>query len=510
MTGFALPRLPQQDKWKRRGFYALLALLCFIYSFFMLLMPMQLKVPLSLPLIGILGLVIWALPTSQKVPGKLAERLFWSYSFTLLLWPDYLAIAIPGLPWITAARLLAAPLMLVILVHASTSEVFKQIMNDRLAAVRPLWIMVTVFAIIQIVSISVSSQPFFTLNRVFNNQVMWTGMFFAAIWVLRTADRLERWIIAYVVMIFILGLLAIWEARLGHVIWANSVPSIFQIDDANVQKILGGSYRLTGQYRVQTTATTPLSFAEAMAMAVPFLLYLMHKYPRPSVIVACLVVEGLIIYGLIQADARLGFVGMLVGHLLYLLYFAIDRWRSSPSSLSGAALLMAFPAIIFCAAMAVLFVGRIRVRVLGGGQHQWSDDARYDQMAAAFERIWASPVIGFGAGEGAAKLGFYSPGGELTIDSHYLLALMDYGIVGFLSFYATLIYATYLCGKIALTSTDADTRRLSAATGVFLTQFLVIKSVLAQEANHPLVFVMLGAVATLVYASRQKPPAPSH
>ena len=391
MHGFTNPRLSREKKWRRRSIYALIAVLCFFYSLFMLIVPMQVKVPFTIPLIVLIGLIVWALPLTNRPPGKVAERLFWYYSFTLLLWPNYLAIALPGLPWFTAARLLAAPMILIILVHASTSLPFKRLMREHLSTARPLWILVALFAVIQVISIFVSANPITTMNRVFNNQVMWTGLFFAAVWALRDLHRLERWVFSYILMIFILGLLAIWEAKLGGVIWANSVPGIFQVDDENVQKILQGSYRLTGQYRVQTTATTPLSFAEAMAMAVPFLLYTMHKYPRPLVILGCLVVEGLIINGLIESDARLGFVGVLVGHILYLLYFAIERWRFSPKSILGAALVVTFPAIITVAALAVLFVGRIRVRVLGGGQHQWSDEARIRADGICIRKDLAKP-----------------------------------------------------------------------------------------------------------------------
>lgn len=503
MPGFKVPRLPREKKWQRRGLLTLLAALCFIYSFLMLLLPMQLKVPFAIPLIVMVMFVIWALPVGRRAPGKLSERLFWAYSITLLLWPNYLAIALPGLPWITAARLFATPMLFLILIHASSSLPFKQTMTERLALIRPLWIMVAIFAVIQVISVVVSPQPFLTLNRVFNNQVMWTGMFFAAVWVLKSPRSVERWFIAYVVMVFILGLLAVWEARLQQVIWANSVPAIFQIDDPNVQKILSGSFRLTGQYRVQTTATTPLSFAELMAMAVPFLLYLLHKYPRVWVFLGCLIVEGLIIYGLIQADARLGFVGLLVGHLLYLLFYVIDRRRNNPKSLIGMALVVAFPVIIVMAVMAVLFIGRIRVRVLGSGQHTYSNEARVDQMNAAFERIWGSPVFGFGAGEGAQKLGFANAAGEVTIDSYYLATLMDYGFVGFVTYYGMLIYAIYVCAKLSMSARVDEIRWMSAAVGIFLAEFLVIKSVLAQEANHPLAFIALGLVATLAYSAKQ-------
>lgn len=503
MTGFAVPRLSRDKKWQRRGLYALLAALCFIYSFFMLILPMQLKVPFFLPLIMMALFVVWALPTGLKAPGRLAERLFWAYSITLLLWPNYLAIALPGLPWITASRLLATPMVFIILIHASTSLPFKQTMRERLATIRPLWILVTIFAVIQVVSLVASPQPFLTLNRVFNNQVMWTGMFFATVWVLRSLRSIERWIIAYVIMIAILGLLAVWEAQWQQVLWANSVPSIFQIDDPSIERILAGSYRLTGQYRVQTTATTPLSFAELMALAVPFLLYLMDKYPRLWVILGCLFIDGLIIYGLIQADARLGFVGMLVGHFLYLFYYVFNRRRQHPKSLVGAALVVALPVLVLIGVLVVLFVGRVRVRVLGSGQHEWSNQARLDQTAAAFEKIWASPVFGFGSGEGGPRLGFVNGEGVLTIDSYYLMILMDYGFVGFAVFYGMLVYAIVVCSKLAINSPIADARRIAAAIAIFTAEFLVIKSVLAQEANHPLAFIMLGAVATVAYCTKQ-------
>jgi len=276
------------------------------------------------------------------------------------------------------------------------------------------------------------------------------------------------------------------------------------VEDESVQRILQGSFRLTGQYRVQTTATTPLSFAEIMVLAVPFLLFLMDKYPKFWVISACLIVEGLIFYGLIQADARLGFVGLLVGHVLYLLYFSVSRWKHNPDSILGAALVASFPVAMILVTLAVLFVGRIRVRVLGGGQHQWSNEARIDQMNGAFDKIWGSPVFGFGAGNGGPKIGFTNGEGVVTIDSYYLMILMDYGFLGFLVYYGMFVYAIVVCGKISIQSPSANTRRLAAVIAIFAAEFFVIKSVLAQEANHPLAFVMLGAVATVAYSAKKR------
>ena len=98
MAGFAVPRLPREKKWQRRGLYALLAFLCFIYSFFVILVPRPVMIPLLFPVLFLIFFIVWALPVGQRYPGKAAERLFWCYTVTLLLWPNYLAIACPACP----------------------------------------------------------------------------------------------------------------------------------------------------------------------------------------------------------------------------------------------------------------------------------------------------------------------------------------------------------------------------------------------------------------------------
>ena len=46
-------------------------------------------------------LVIWALPDLNWAPTRSLEWLFLPVLIALIGWPDYLAIELPGLPWIT-------------------------------------------------------------------------------------------------------------------------------------------------------------------------------------------------------------------------------------------------------------------------------------------------------------------------------------------------------------------------------------------------------------------------
>ena len=54
-------------------------------------------------------LVIWVLPDLEP-PVRTMEWLFFAFFVALVTWPDYLAVALPGLPWITIARLTCYPL----------------------------------------------------------------------------------------------------------------------------------------------------------------------------------------------------------------------------------------------------------------------------------------------------------------------------------------------------------------------------------------------------------------
>ena len=501
MPGYTRPSLVAKRRY-RLLLYAALTAFCFIYSLLMLVLPRQLLVLFSLPLMILTLFIIWALPLADTRPLPLTRTLFWALFGCLFLWPNYLALVIPGLPWITVTRFFGGPLVLLLLYYSSRSRPFRAEMKMLFSGAPLIVGLVTAFAVVQVISLAFSDAPFLTFNKILNNQITWTAMFFAGLWAMKDERGVQRWAIAFGVLASILGLMAIAEAHVGHVLWSRSIPSFFQLDEDYAQQILAGFYRLDGSYRVITTATTPLSFGELLALSIPFVLYMVDRDPKPRTIFWALVAEGLVFYGLLQADARLGFVGMLIAHFAYLFLFALAFKRKNPKSLFATSLVAAFPIGLMLAATAVLFVGRVRTRVLGSSMHQYSDDARSQQFAMGFVKFQESPLFGFGASRGGPKLGFYSPGGELTIDSYFLSILLDYGVVGVLVFYGLILYAIARCVRIAMRRTD-DLGKLATAFASFMLVYLVIKSVLSQEANQPLMFMALAAITVLCLRDRQ-------
>ena len=500
MPGYQRPG--EKSRWRRPLRYGLTFWAIVFYGFFILLIPRQLMLLFLMPLLILFCMVIWALPVGKKPPPKVLDTLFWIYLGSLFLWPNYLAITIPGLPWITIARLLTVPMMAILIWCASVSGPFKSYMRESRVALPAMTWLVFAFSLLQFLSVGFSDQAFVTINRVFNNMLTWTVVFFAAVWTFRKLANIERFIIAYLVMTGILCVMTIFESNAGQVLWRDSVPFFLKPADPLVDEILAGTYRLTGQYRVQATATTPLSLSELISLSIPLMFYVVDRYRNVLTVVAVLVLDGLIFNTLLLADTRSGFVALILGHMMALFYFGWREWRHTRGSLIGPTITLMYPAMAVVIVLAVVFVGRIRVRVLGSGQHQGSNDARSEQWSLAMQKIWESPFFGFGADRGGWKLGFYSPGGKLTVDTYYVSILMDYGIIGFGLFYGMFIYAI-LMGFRKATSSNPQINMLLICFGIFLTQFLVIKSVLSQAANHSLIFVAFGALVALVTIDRR-------
>lgn len=503
MVGFTDPAR-RITGWRRRSLYVGLAIFSFFYAGFMTLLPRQLMIPLLIPVLFLFLSVTWALPVHRYTPFKSMDVLFWGYFGTVLLWPNYLALELPGLPWLTAARLSLTPLLFLVLIASSSCLAYREQVRDMLASLRPVWILVAAFAVIQVVSIAFSSQPFTTINRVFNNETAWTMVFFAAVWSFRDKRNIERWCLAFVAMIIVLCCIGLAEAQVEHVLWSQSIPAFLKPDDEAVAFLLQGYRRLTGEYRVIATSATPLAFAEQLALAVPFILYIADRYRTFWSITLAIVFDIFVLVVIWLTYARLGLVGFVVGHFLFFFYLAFERRKADPQSLSAASFLYFSPIVAGLALAIIMLSTRIRTRVFGGSEHRFSNDARSDQWASGLVKIWESPIFGFGANQGGFKLGYTNSEGKLTIDSHMLSNLLDYGFAGFAIFYGMFVYAIVKAVNLARTTLNPITRSLATAFAIFFTEFVIIKSVLYSETNHSLVFMALGALVSLYYHERKE------
>ncbi|HXU99998.1 MAG TPA: O-antigen ligase family protein [Caulobacteraceae bacterium] len=487
--------------------FAALACLSMAYGATFALLAPQMTLALGAPLVALAGLTIWALPDTKRPPTSMLTPLLFAFQVGLILWPNYLALALPGLPWITLLRLIGTPLGIGLLVCFSVSASFRSNVASTTRATPWLPRLLLIFVGIQVVTLVFSSDIGHSVDWFLVTLANWTAIFFVSVYVFREPGRAELWTRLLWACAIIVCAIGVIEHHESHVPWRDYIPSFLKINDETVSAILIGGVRSdAGVYRVQSTFSTSLGLGEFLALTTPFVVH--HGVQARSWLVRLVAAASIVLFAfvLVTTDSRLGMIGFGLGCLSYLLYWAVRRWRARADSLLGPAIALAYPAF-FCAAVATTFVvHRLRARIWGNGPQASSDEGREEQLGIGIPKILSHPW-GHGAGTGAKTLGFTELNGFVTIDNYYLSIALEYGVLGFIAFYGLFAMGAYYSTKWAFQRPTPGETGLLAPLAISLVTFIVLKSVFSQQDNHPLVFMMLGMVAALVWRLRNDPGA---
>jgi hypothetical protein len=468
-----------------------------VFAFFAPAFLVTFAVPLALFTV----LVIWALPEGDYAPVQLLQPLYLGFFLILFLWPNYLAVALPGLPWITLLRAVALPLTGVLLVCISVSHVFRR----RIAVVMGVdpwaWRLLVCFVAIQTFSIAISVNKSLSANQYISAQTNLTATAVISSFLFSRPGFSNLWIKIILAILVILCVIGVWEYRIGHVLWADHIPSFLRVEDKSVLKALGGSIR-HGEHRVQATSTTALGLAEFLGLAAPFALhYVFGPYPIRLRIAAALLLP-VTVTTVVITGSRLGLVLCLLGLLFYLLLWAALRWRRIKKSIVAPAIVIAYPAIFTSVIAATFFVGRLRIMVWGGGAEAASNEGRKHQWLEGLPKLFHRPW-GHGEATAASVLQVYN-GSTLTIDSYWLSILLDYGILGFIAFYGLFARMGWVATKELLVGDLSPELSLLLPIAVSMINFIVVKSVFSQDANHPLMFMLVGGALGLIYQAQKE------
>jgi hypothetical protein len=490
------------------SFFAVLMVGFFAYGFTFGAVAPARMMPFTIPVVLMSALVIWALPPGEYAPTRALEPIFVTFFAALILWPNYLAIALPSLPWLTLLRIIGVPLVMLFLVSLSVSARFRSTMKAILAADPMLVRLVVALAVLQTVSIALSSDPGATVNRWVVAQVNQTAIFFIACFVFTRRGFLDLWVKMFLAMLVILCLIGLWEWRNQAVPWVGHIPEYLKVDDESVKRILSHRARAsTGIYRVHSTTTTSLGLAELLGLSMPFAMhFFLDRFPM-YLRLAALAYIPFAVYLIFLTDSRLGVVTALCSAIFYLLIWALLRWRQERRSLFGPAIVLAYPAIFAAFVAATFLIGRLRAEVWGTGAQQASTESRLEQWRMGIPKIIRNP-FGNGLGQGGPELGFYNGAGVLTIDSYYLSVLLELGVLGFVIYYGLMLRGVFVGARTVVGARGDEEFRLLLPLSVALMDFVISKSVFSQEANHPLIFMMLGAVMAMAYRSRVGAAAP--
>jgi hypothetical protein len=482
----------------RRLLFVGLGVFCFLYGFMFAFLAPFLMVAFAVPVVFLAALVLWALPETGKPPIKTLEFLFFSFFTALLMWPNYLAIALPGLPWITVLRLVTVPLALTLLICLSVSTEFRSKLSIVLQQSRWLWRLIAAFLAIQILSIAFSQNKGTSVNILISVLIGWIFPFFAGCYILSKDEKAERFVALMGALAVALGVIGLWEHKLNHVPWAGHIPSFLQVDDPNVERFLAGTSRIGQAHRVQATFTTSLGLSEYLALVMPFMLHFAASRYRMTVRVLAGCTVPVLIGTAVLSQARVGLVGMLLAALVYPLTRTFFYWRRNPQNLASSTVVLLSPVLFVAGLVVAYLIPGIRYRVLGGGSDQYSNQARVEQLHMGMPKILSQPW-GHGIGQGADTLGYVAAGGNLTIDSYPLRLALEYGIVGFLLYYAIFAVALISAARSASALSKTEKPSLFVPIGIALLCFAVMQTAFAQEDNHPVVFTLFGMLAALTY-----------
>lgn len=479
-----------------------LTIFCIVYGFFFALTAPYLVVPMTVP-IAVMGLLaIWAMPEDNVVPTRATETTFVALIVGLILWPNYLALTLPGLPWITMVRLTGFPMGFFLLFSLSVSPMLRQQIATTSAATPLILRVFGIFSINQFVSLPFSHNLGDSINKVILQQLNWTAVFVVGIFVFMKPKRAQRYFAMLIALLIPTIILAVLESQEQKILWAGHVPSFLRVEDPSAERALAGTVRgATGLYRVKGTFSTPLGLSEYAALMTPFAIHLAVISRNVFLRLLGLALVPAIYFTVRLTDARLGVAGYLASLLVYLLIWALVRWRRRMGDLMTAAIVYAYPAMFLAAVAATMFVHKIHVLVFGGGAQAASNIARGNQFKMAWPALLKNP-IGHGAGQSGMAMG-YGANSFIAIDSYYINVSLDYGFVGLITYVAIFGIVIHSALRSLLTTKTSDPEiLLLIPVTTCLCAFLVIRGVFGQPDIHPLIFMIVGMGVALIARAR--------
>jgi hypothetical protein len=477
---------------------------CFLYGFYFALTAPFLMIPFAVPVLLLAGFAIWALPDAPRAPTFAIEVLFAAYFISRILWPDYLAIAPKGLPWINALRITAFPLLFMLMICLSVSQKLRTTIYETATSIKPMWYMILGLIGIQILTIPISPVIGGATQITVLVLVQNFMMFFIACAIFRRVEYVERYWGLLCAMAVPIVILTAVEYGERHTLWMNTIPKFLLVPDDNVARILSPEFR-TGTliYRAKGPYRTALVLAEYLCLLTPFFIHFGMTLKSSLLRVASFAMIPACFIAIRMTDSRLGLVGMLICILLYSCFWAVDRWRRSPHNLFNTAVLFSYPATFIAVVIAIFASNRMSTMLLGGGSTAGSTAARNSQVEMAIDALLRRP-IGYGPGQSGQAMGF-GEGEFVTVDNYFISVALDLGVLGVIFWYGTFLTGLITGGRFWLATAYAERReaKLLAPLLISLAAFVVIKWVHGQGDLHSIQFMQLGMLAALVYRLRQ-------
>jgi hypothetical protein len=453
-------------------------------------------------IVAIAGLVLlWSLPDLPAVPDKAIRRLMFLVLIVDLCVPEYYAIDVPGLPWITLRRLVTAPLIILFAITVSVSPSAR----SRLAAVlrdSPIIAVCAIgFLVMGFVSILTSVEPGTSVSGLVNMILSWYVPFLVVAYAVRSEEDALSLIRALCWCAIFIASAGAVEFLLQRNIFLAIMPgwltSSLAANNPSFAYLLTYSAFRNGAYRAASVYTVSLSFAEFEAMMVPLgYFFIMHRTEFRDRLFGVAVV-GACWIGIFFSGARGGYQAAIVATAAFSCVWGIRKALLDRYSLAPGLLAVLWAVGVMTLVGLVSFSTRIHNTVIGGGEGSYSTQARWDQWDLAKPKIAANPITGYGLGSAPVVVAYHLDT-HGTLDSYVITTLVETGVPGFIFFFGMILAAAGR-GLLQYLRSPSPSAALVGALGCSLLAFGFYRLALSQVENNTLFFVMVGLIAGLAH-----------
>lgn len=452
----------------------------------------------SVPIAFFTIVILWLMPDVKRGTEPPFAKLLAIFVALRLLWPAYLALVLPGLPWITPPRMVLMVMILMMLVHLpqngeSRERIAGIFTHDKFVMRSFMTFLFIAFAIIPF-----TADPIETLDFTVQRLVLNLAPMLMATLLFVQASRIGATIRQMNVVLILTMLISIVENFMQMPPWTNIIPSFLKIDPILMETILSPQARIgDGRYRIRSTFPIVGYYSQYVGLILPMLTLAMLKMRGRSVILALLLVP-LILQTVWFVNSRTAFVALFItlfgfGGMMTMRSIIYPKARDT---LKVAITISIILAMLGGLAAAIAGSHRLQVYTFGGVQHTASNDTRDVQWANTWRHLRTNP-IGVGLGNSPTFVGTTNNKVPFPIvDSLWINQLVDVGVLGFLAFYACLIRLVWI-GVVTFLRAGTPEEELAGGLALAITIFIATSYVISHYDNLFIVFMFGSALLSL-------------
>jgi hypothetical protein len=454
-----------------------------------------LVVPMFIGVIGVLFLIaMWLAEDEEPDLSRPAAALFTAYIFLSVFWPSYLAVAIPGLPWLTPTRMALGLTAFLMLLHLSQSQISRSWIVGAIVGMKPAFAFYGLTLLLMFATVPMGRTPGDSLSFAVMQSILWNIPLIAALWLFRDPDVGIRVLRAMGIALLFVMLLTLAEYRNLQPIWVPYIPSFLKVDAAQMASTLSAQTRLDGGYRAKGTFSVHLYYAQFLLMMLPFALHwLLDSRTATSRLwaAAYLVLMLIIIW---MNNTRTGTTGQLVVIAGMLALYAFRHYLHTQSALdvTAPAFLLGIPGAAAVLAVLISISPRLQTMTIGGTLHANSDAVRDGQWDKAWAAVFSNP-IGHGAGDSGPLTGRLTSGGIWIVDSTWINFLVDFGVLGALSWALFLGLVVGTGALIYLQKVDRSAN-LAGPAAIAIGSFMMSMYTISFFGSFPMLMVLIALI----------------